>query len=244
MELPTKEVLFKFPIDQVIFIVSSGLTFTLCFPFDILSLDFTNGLPVSNVGNFGDFSYWITQNYKPFIIVKYLDFPNGIIQIVLLSLVPGLMMFFLQDVFYWANHKIVRGKLKEKLGITSLSRDPVERELIDAKHIKWLKKQNALKYFGFLWTLKFATRGSLYAFEASVVMGLAAMIISVAGSHQLPPYAFSFRFFAVLILGLSIYAVYLVYEVQLDKRNKRLFNELDKENENKSEENSPSPKSE
>ena len=63
--------------------------------FDIFAIDFTSGLTASNLTNV----LWLTENFRPLILVKYLaDFPNGLIQIFLVSLIPGVLIFFLQDI--------------------------------------------------------------------------------------------------------------------------------------------------
>jgi hypothetical protein len=213
MAFPSKELLSAFPIDQLFLIISAGLLFTIFIPFDIFALDFTNGLIAPNLLNI---PMWITENFKPFIMVKYLaDFPNGLVQIFLVSLIPGVLIFFLQDLISWTNGKIMKQRFSRRITTPkSWKGNKAQKTKQEMEFNDWLRKKERHKYINFLWSLHSVAIGLLYAFES---LFLTYLILTVIAAFNQ-----SFLFWIVFFLIMSV-ASWLVYLASL-KRFSKLIN--------------------
>lgn len=212
MAFPSKELLSAFPIDQLFLIISAGLLFTVCIPFDIFALDFTNGLIAPNLLNL---PIWLTENFKPFILVKYLaDFPNGLIQVFLVSLIPGVLIFFLQDLISWINGKIARQWISRRITKPRpWTGDEAQQTKQEMGFTDWLRNRGRYKYINFLWSLHSIAIGLLYAFEALFLVYLILTVIAVFNQ--------SFMFWALFFLIMG-FASWLVYLASLNRFNKRV----------------------
>jgi len=106
--MASENVVARMPLWFVFFIATSGLLVTLSFPFDILKADFENGIVLTNI--IANVSKWLDQDFKPFVIVKHLgdSFPSGLIEIVLLSLVVGTLIYFLRPIYEQINERLMR----------------------------------------------------------------------------------------------------------------------------------------
>ena len=211
-----KELFGEFPLDLIMLVISAGLLFTCFFPFDIMSLDFTAGM--QSPTSFEDISLLpglIEQNYKPFVMLSYFaDFPNGLIKILLLSFIPGLLIFFLQRQIEYVNHIMMRGWVKKKLDLpfTYLGKQGTENTAEGLKFSKWLKDNHLVKFIGFFWKVHYIPIGWLFALEILFGISLVSAIIASMGSSVSWSLIFWSLIFFLLLLG--GYGVYIASERQ------------------------------
>ena len=112
----SRELMSKFPFDQLVLIFASGLTFVLFFPLDMMGFNLADGLSIQRFSELRTLQPWIVDNYSKLLVqTKYIgDFPIGITLVFLLSVVFGLGIFSLTDAFEFVNGKIMRQAFREE----------------------------------------------------------------------------------------------------------------------------------
>jgi hypothetical protein len=165
-----EKIVGRMPLWVLFFIASSGVFITLSFPFNIFAFDFKNGLVLTNMTAIETLKSF-DGNFKPFILVNYLggSFPSGIIEIILLSLVIGTLIYLCYDVCQWINHrpKILFEYLFPARAKSEPKKIPMPT-LSDAEwkpYVEWLRAVNMEGYFDVLQSLKWMTEGLLYGTE-------------------------------------------------------------------------------
>ena len=188
----SREILNRFPIDQLVLIIAAGLTFTLLLPIDLLSFNLTDGLSIQQLN---------AQIYvNSFVQVKYLGNYYGAIQIFFLSLIFGLIIFVLQGFFEFINGKLMRGAFREPVvGPQVSDSERAEKHLLAQKFAVWAKRRNESRYIEFLWGISQATLGVLFAIEALFLVSLVMAIFALP------------RFFSILLFRGSMVGAAFCY---------------------------------
>jgi len=203
----TKTIVERFPFGFLSFILSSGLFFLLSLPYDIFSLQ----------PNF--------QRFVPFTNLKYLntDFPNGLIKLILASLVVGIFFYLFSGYFRTINHKIMQGRIRNRLRatakITVLKKTKNLKANLDFN--EWVLKRKISKYMNFIWSMRMITTALFYASEffwfLVIVLGLGSTVLGFMDYVQ-----WLLWVFVSSILGLIFYGITLSYGIEYEK-TKNMF---------------------
>jgi hypothetical protein len=226
----------KFPLATLVLIFSAGLLFTAFFPFDVMGFDFGDeGLPLPALENLHDYGTNLESNYKPCINLKQLsDFPNGLIKLLLVSIIPGVGLFLMQDCLVWLHKVVMRGKVKEFLkGKNKYTEFPVKgdtegkRIINNTKFTKWLKENDYYNFADVTNSLKYVSSGFLYAFESlALLTGILFLIVSALRfeiSTKLLWWGLIF-----LAFGFGAYLFFIISESYVNKKFAGLYDAFEK----------------
>jgi len=234
------EILGRFPIDQLCFLLAGGLFLVFSFPFGIsYNADFLRGVPPLNFTNIIPYfkesieysADYIALNFSPFVNINYLnDFPNGLIKILLLSFPCGTIFFFFYDVYKRTNHffkvlfwdyflkNIINRKNKnEKKENLRDGNDQINlREYFD--FFDWIRKKDLGKFFDFMLAMHKITIGLLYSCETYFLISLFSLfaVLLRTGIIHLE------WLILPIVLNVFFYIVFRVY----DKRYESIYNNL------------------
>jgi hypothetical protein len=228
MDVPA-EVASKFPLAIIVMVFSAGLLFTALLPFDIMSYDFGNGLSLPSFQNASNTGIFIENSYQPLVNMKYLsDFPNGLIKILLFSLVPGVFFLFSQDWFDWLNKQPLHGRIKnylEKKG--KFHRLPDISVARNIRFVRWLKEKDYLNYLDVITSLRFVPIGCFYVLETltlfTIFLVLAVSIMKWAVSTLV------WWVLVFILFALITYLLMLMSESYVNRRIKDIYNTFENE---------------
>ena len=197
----------KFPLTILVYVFSAGLLFITFFPIDIMSFNILKGWSVPSIDALSNIVVPLENSYRPFVLLQYFsDFPNGLVKLVLFSIVPGVFLFLLQDVFMWINHNIMGGKVKNFLKSKRQYEDFSAKDLDESiKFTKWLKENGYFNYADTLSALKYIPSCCLYVFQIFTALSSALFVAALFFNY------FSLKFIIwILFYGLFGMATYLV----------------------------------
>ena len=172
------EPITKYPIGYLLFILTSGSFFILSFPYDIFSIDFSNGLILPDAR----FFEYLGQNFKPFINIKYLSTDSllSFSKITLLFWITGIFFFFMRDLFCKFNNILKCGLTnfpKIKGIYSNLTRSRSKKGNIDQLEFAvWARTNKHANHTDFLWSIREITVGLLYASETFFLFTFFAII--------------------------------------------------------------------
>jgi hypothetical protein len=208
-----KELMGRFPIDDIFFILSSGIFVVFSFPFDVFKA-LSNGLPTLtiNIDSFTNLKIYIDQNFEPFASIKYLgDFPNGLIKLLLLSLAVGAMIYLLYAIYEKSNHFIMR-QFEKIAGFTiknrackseTRSKPMPTADALD--FLDWVQKRRLGKSIDVLWSMRALGDGLFYGCETFFLIIILSCLF---GWHLSEWLLFSF------LLGVFLYVAQIAYEIR------------------------------
>ncbi len=156
-----KEVIGRFPIDQLAFIFVSGFFLTVAFPFDFSKLDFSRGLP-----SMVTLCVYAKSHFAPFVGVSYLgmNFPIGLIMMILLSIPTGVFIFFFYDLFRSGNHIVMQG-IKHVFGSSVSEAFRTKKNDLPKEFYDWIEKRRAGKFWDFINVMELVSVGLFYSSE-------------------------------------------------------------------------------
>lgn len=204
-----KETLGQFPIDDLFFILTSGLFVVMAFPFDIFNFDFSL-LPTFSIT---DLPKLASSNFAPFINLKYLgvQFPTYLIMLVLLSIPFGMMIYLLDGAYQRLNYIVMRGRVKERFCKSEIGEVPLG---VILDFYEWLREKKMGKYASLLWSMKSTSTGLLYGGETFILFVSISMLLARRVYWEW--FVFSF------ILTFFLYAIHIIYQ----RRYNTLFDAL------------------
>ena len=158
-----KEIMGRFPVDQLAFIFASGFFLVVAFPFDVSSLDFSRGLP-STVALL-DCVRW---NFAPFVGIKYLgaEFPSGLVKMILMSVPTGMFFFFFYDVFRDVNRFVMQRVVVRYITHRSVSDlMGIQTNRAPKEFYDWFVERRIGKFWDFMGVMSLASLGLFYSCE-------------------------------------------------------------------------------
>mgnify|MGYP000909230134 CR=1 FL=1 len=212
-----------FPIHQVIFILTVGLFIVISFPFDYNEL--LNFTKVTFTDEFGLLpmpnGISLTDNFQPFVNLQYLgnnaiDFSSGVLQMVLLSLPIGALIYSISKVYEVFNRAFttcvcfIIGKKPKTKGI-NLDDHGVDNLSFNI----WVGRRHLGRHINFLASIREVNTGLLYGAQTLLLFVLIPAII----------YHNSY-FIGWLIISLTLCTffgvTYLLSEYKFKKENESL----------------------
>jgi hypothetical protein len=185
-----KDILGRFPIDQVLYIFVSGFFLVIAFPFDFSSLDLSHGLPSIVL-----LLNYMSGNFAPFVGIKYLgaEFPTGLVKMLLASLPVGVCFFYLYGAFQSFNNIVMKhAKRVFRRNVSDVFRIVFRKHVSIVLHIEkqvthrdfyeWAKQ----KELG-IWAMRLAILGLFNATEVFLVVILVSSAFSVSAWSWLLP---------------------------------------------------------
>ena len=215
----------KFPIHQIIFILTVGIFIVISFPYDYNNL-LTIGLDKIKFYNlFGVLPLpqinLSTDSFQPFVNLQYLrssssDFSIGVAQTILFGLPVGVLIYSLSDLYEKANHGVkwfVYFIFRRSL--TPKGNKLTKRGIDHISFSNWEIKRNQGRYVNFLASVREVNTGLLYGTETLLFLVLISTILQGNQYH----YGWLFLSF---ILCLFFGVIYLLSEYKFNKE----FNNL------------------
>lgn len=227
-----KEIIGRFPIEEIFLVVSYGLFVLISFPFDIFKVK----APPPNTSEIGwwnflqVFASLVKNNFDPFANVKHLgeNFPNYLVEAFLLSLVFGLAVVFLYNQFNYVNHRIRSPFtwMHRKIKTANATKDDEKEKtsLILSEHeelayANWIRKRGYQKLLDFLYSMDNVATGLLYGVESFSLIVVISLVIIGLNDLQLPKFEW-------IVLSLALWfpfiALYKAYRRRFDGAKKHL----------------------
>ena len=237
--MASQAVVEKTPLWFILFCFSSGLLIALSFPFDIFALNVQNGIVLAST-TLPTAIKQFDQNFTPFIMVKHLGdlpFPSGLVEIILLGLVIGTLVYLFNTVYENINHVVANIIRKTPLApalrrlrtiFGSKDRPHANKEIAleltqIPRFIKWLQNTNTAGYADFIFSMVKLTEGLLFGAETFFLLNIIRILsvgiqyinkTPVGLSHSIE----SMAWFALsLILGLVFYYSYKINQEKAKK---------------------------
>lgn len=215
----------RFPTENLAFILIAGFYTVISFPFNFFSTDFTDvtRLTIPDIGLYG-LHELSTATFAPFINIKYLGypFPAGLLQLLLLGLLPGFVIFLLYTVYEWLNGlpAILLSHLRksnkkppESIVKTWVAGKRLNLDIQETLNFyKWLRGKRIDRYFVFLTSICSSSEGLLFGNETFVVVLLAYLYFSHGMASQI---------YEWIVLGVLLTIMfYFIYLASLRKSRK------------------------
>ena len=214
----------KFPINQIIFILTVGIFIVISFPYDYNNLlaigldkikfyNLFGVIPLPQINS-------STDSFQPFVNLQYLQstsgFPIGVTQTILFSLPVGVLIYSLSDIYEKANHGLkwfVYFIFRRSL--TPKGNKLTKRGIDHISFSNWEIRRHQGRYINFLTSVREVNTGLLYGTETLLLFVLISTILQGNQYH----YGWLFlSFILCLFFGVS----YLLSEYKFNKE----FNNL------------------
>jgi len=231
-----REVLGRFPIENLGFVFVAGFFTVVSFPFDLFSRDFSRSTYLSIVSeqSVSCSLNWLGLKFDPFVNIKYLgyQFPTGLAELVLVSLPVGLLLYVLFELYGWINRRPYALYLRfirrdrsssEEIGKpfdSPISSDSPIKKWVCGKRLSfdsheqeldfydWLKETGIVKSIDFLVLMRSSFEGILYGSETFFFIVFFCLVFS---------WLFSFTgtlewFVGAIVIFPFSYVIYLASE--------------------------------
>ena len=223
MSLPT-ELIERFPLGELFYILATGLFTILSFPYDLFNLDFSNGIKLPVLC---DFVKYLGENFSPFVNAQGIgvDFVLGLAKIVIASFIVGLLFFIFYDFFERINNFFVKGRIKNKFNSFFDLKNVKMNRKTELDFNKWARERKISKYLGFVYSIRLAFAGLFHSAEVYF------FVVVIVGLFILPSPSFHQNwlngFYLMLIILICSYILHRLAGVRFDNIFQSFFREYE-----------------
>lgn len=218
----SQDILVKFPIGHLFFVLTTGLFVFLSLPYDFFDTDFFNIL--KNIPDYTNVFDFFGENFSPFTNVSYLNTEKTIVltKIFFVIIIVGVFFLLISSFFPLFNHLLKRAcsetiriiRRKQKIQHTPEEKkqqadNQKEERFFEINLAKWSRDKGYKPYLDYKRSINDIATGLFYASEFSLLLILVVAI---------PVYFHSWEMFSNSWFGMLIFSVISTFFSWIIKR--------------------------
>ena len=226
MSVP-REIIERYPLSELSYIVVSGMFSVLYFPYSIFNFDFSNGIKLPYIN---DLVNYLGANYTPFVNVQHIfdDFVLGFTQILLLGFLMGVIFLIFSELLQSFNQFIsskTRLKFYQRIQTRSDIKHVREDKDTEMKFGAFQRKHNISNFLAFLYSIRMAFCGLFHAVEVSFVFTILFGFTSLFSNNF---ENWLNGFYLMVIMLACAYFLHIIARRKFDKQIDSYFREYKK----------------